>query len=100
MAEIELRAERHDSGGINLRVGDVVVPLDVIEVNRVGDARLLIKILQVTVEIWEIDDAAEIAFEVAVINRVEAHQCAEEPPVGFDDPGAEKIAARGETFLQ
>ncbi len=50
------------------------MPLDVIEVHRLSDARLLVQIDQVALQIWIIDDAPQVAFEMAVINRVETHQ--------------------------
>jgi len=46
-------------------------------------------------EIPVIDDAAEVAFEVAVIDDVEPNECAKEPPIGFDNPIVEQVAAFG-----
>ena len=50
---------------------DVVVPLDVIEIHRRRHVSVLVKIMQVRPEIGVAHDVAEIAFEVAVIDRVE-----------------------------
>ena len=72
----------NDAGGINFGVRHVVVALDVIEVDRVGDAWLLIEIHQIALQIWVIDDAPQVALEVAVINGVEP------------DERAEKVASR------
>ena len=98
--EVEERAEGNDAGRVDLGVGDVVVALDVIEVHGVGDARLLIEVAEVAGEVRVVDDAAEVALEVAVIDGVEAHERAEEPPVGFDDARAEEKALRGEAGVE
>src|SRR5436190_953154 len=72
--EIEDRSERNDPRGIYLLMRHVIMPLDVIEVNRVRDSRLLIEIAEIPVQIRIIENAAEIAFEMPEINRVETHQ--------------------------
>ena len=66
-----------------------------IEINRLGDTGLLVQVHQVTLEVWVIDDAADIAFEVTVIDDVEPNECAKEPPIGFDNPIVEQVAAFG-----
>ena len=62
--------------------------LDVFEIDRVGNAWVLIKVHQITLQIWVVDDAAQIALEMAVINDVESDECAEKSPIGFDDAGS------------
>ena len=76
------------------------MPLDVIQVHGFGDAGLLIEIEQIAVQIRIIQNAAQIAFEMTVINRVETHQRAKQSPVGFHNARAEKITARRQSFLQ
>jgi hypothetical protein len=39
--KIDNRAEQHDAGGINFFMGHVVVALDVIDADGLGDAGLL-----------------------------------------------------------
>ena len=73
LREIEGRADRDDAGGINFRVRHVVMTLDMIEVDGLGDTGLLIKVHQVTLQARVIDDAPDVALEVAVINRVESN---------------------------
>jgi hypothetical protein len=68
------------------------VRLDVINAHRRGDAGHLIELAQIVREIWVIDDAAEVAFEVAVIDRVEANKRREQPPVRLGDDRARDIA--------
>jgi hypothetical protein len=46
----------------------------VVHVDGRGDAGLLIEIAQVIREIGIVDDAAQVAFEVAVVDRVEANE--------------------------
>src|SRR4051812_16793608 len=81
--KVQRWANGYDARRVDIGVRDVVVPLDVIEIDRPGDVRLLVKIAQIVVEIGVIDDAPQIAFEMSVINRIEPHQRAEEPPVGL-----------------
>ena len=59
--------------------------LDVIEIDGIGDARLLVQIHQITLQIWIVDDAAKIALEMAVIHGVEANKSAKKPPVRLDN---------------
>src|SRR5262245_34777114 len=97
--EIERRAERHDAGRVHMAVAAVIVPLDVIHVHGRGDAGLLVEVAQVVAEIGIVDDAAQIAFEVAVIDRVEAHQRREQPPVGLGDLAAGEVALARQPLL-
>ena len=93
LREIKRRADRDDAGGINFGVRHVIVTLDMIEVDGVGDTGLLIQVHQVTLEVWVIDDAAEVAFEVTVINDIKPDERTEKAPVGFDDAFVEQVAA-------
>ena len=51
-------------------------------------------------EVRVIDNAAQIAFEVPVINDVESDEGAEKSPIGFDDAALEKKTAFRQAFLQ
>src|SRR5205807_188818 len=70
--KIELRTQRHDAGRVHVALAAVIVPLDVVHVDGRGDASLLIEIAQIVREIGIINDAAQVAFEVAVVDGVEA----------------------------
>ena len=85
LREIEQRADGNDARWINLTVRDVVVTFDVIKVDSIGDAWLLIQVHQVSLQVGIIENASQVAFEVAVINRVETHERAEQSPVCFDN---------------
>jgi len=74
-----------DAGWIDVVVGDVVMPLDVVEVYGVGDAVGLIEVFEVAEEVRVVDDPSEVALEMAVINGVEAHEGDEQAPIGFDE---------------
>ena len=67
-------SDRHDAGRVDGIVRHVVVAFDVIEIHRRRDARLLIKVHQVALEVWVIEDAPEAAFEVDVIDHIEADE--------------------------
>ena len=82
-------AERDDAGGIDFAMGQVVMPLDMVEVHRAGDAVGLIEVFQIAEQVRVIDDASDIAFEVAVVHRIESHQRDEQPPIGFNECRAE-----------
>ena len=66
--------DRHDPSRIDLLVRHVVVPLDVVEVHRLCDARRADRDRVDTAKIRVVDDPSQVAFEVAVINGVEADQ--------------------------
>ena len=93
--KVDDRSQGNDAGGINLFVGHVIMALDMINTDRFGNARLLIEIEHVSLQVWVIYDASEVAFEVPVVNHVEPNQRAKQAPVGFDEAIAEQITARG-----
>ena len=74
-----------DTGRIDVVVGDVVMPLDMVEVHGVGDAVGLIEVFEVAKEVRVIDDSPEVALEMAVVDGVEAHEGDEQAPIGFDE---------------
>jgi hypothetical protein len=69
----------------------VIVPLDVIEVDGVDDPRHLVQLAKIVPKVWIVCDAPHIAFEVAVIDGIEANERGEQPPVGFRDPAIDEI---------
>ena len=93
LCQIKGGADRNDARGINFGVRHVVVTLDVIEVDGSGDPRLLIYINQLNLHIRIIDDAPNVAFEVAVIDDIEPNECAKETPVRFNNALAEQITS-------
>ncbi len=83
--EILVGTKRDDTGRIDVVVRDVVMPLDVVEVDRVGDAVGLIEISQVAEEMGIVDDPPEVALEMAVVDGVEPYERDEEAPIRFDE---------------
>ena len=66
----------------------VVVALDVVKIHSLGYSVVLIQVAQIRPEVSVIDDAAEIALEVAMIDRVEPDERREKAPVGFGQASA------------
>ena len=87
--EVQIRTQRHDSGGIDLLVRDVVMPLDVIEIHRLRDPVDLVQIPEIAEELGIVDDPAHVALEVPVIHGIEPDQRDEQAPIRLDEFGAE-----------
>ena len=83
--EILVWTEGDDTGRIDIVVGDVVVPLDMVEVHGVGDAVGLIEVFEVAEEVGVVDDPPDVAFEMTVVDGVEAYEGDEQAPIGFDE---------------
>src|SRR5919204_4027595 len=90
--EVERGTERHDADGIDITVAAVIVPLDMVDAHGLGDAGNLVEIAQIVAEIRIIDDAAKIAFEMAVIDGVEPRQRREQPPIRFRKSLPDQVA--------
>src|SRR4051794_8228142 len=71
---VEIRPVRHDAGRVDVAVHDVVVPLDVVEVDRVPEARRLEQIPRIRPQHRQLRQLVPVALEVAVIDGVEACQ--------------------------
>ena len=80
-----LGAKRDNTGRVDVVVGNVVVPFNVVEVHCVGDAICLIEVFEIAEEIWIVDDPTEVALEMAVVDGVEAYEGDEQAPIGFDE---------------
>ena len=83
--EILVGTEGNDTGWIDVVMGDVVMPLDMVEVHGVGDAVALIEIFEVAKEVGVVDDPPDVAFEMTVVDGVEAYEGDEQAPIGFDE---------------
>ena len=77
--------EGDDAGRIDVVVGDVVMPLDMVEVHGVGNAVDLIEIFEIAKEVGVVDDPPKVAFEMAMVDGVEADEGDEQAPIGFDE---------------
>jgi hypothetical protein len=65
------RSNRNNPGRINIIVIKVVVTFDVIEIHGLGDSINLVKITKITAQARVISDPADVAFEMAMVNRIE-----------------------------
>jgi hypothetical protein len=88
-SQVLVRTKRDDAGWIDFAMGQVVMPLDMVEFHRVGDAVRLIEVFQVAGQVRVIDDASDVALEVAVVHSIKPHQRDEQPPIGFNECRAE-----------
>jgi hypothetical protein len=98
--EIRFRANRYDAVRIDGLVAGVIVPADVIEVHGLDDAGWLKQIPGVTREIGIVNRPAQITFEMAEINGIEANEGGEETPVGFNGPIAKQVAGPRQAILK
>src|SRR3546814_5501759 len=81
-------------------MASVVVVLDVMQVHRVGDTGHLVELAGVAPQVGVVDETLPVALEVAVVDRIEAHQRGEQAPVGFGHPVAQQVALAREALLQ
>src|SRR5271166_4697843 len=81
LVKVEQRSDRDDAGRIDPLVALVIVPLDVTQVHRRGDAGDLKDIARIGPQIPVVDHLAHIALEVAVVDGIESHQRGEQPYV-------------------
>jgi hypothetical protein len=98
--QILLWSNRHNPGRIDVIVGVVVMPFDVVEVDGLGNPRLLIKISQIAIQVRIIDDTTDVAFEMSMVNRVKPNKRYEQAPIGFQRLGAKKKSLSGESIIQ
>ncbi len=70
----------------------VIVVFDMFHIDSRGDTGLLEKVADITRQVWIIDDAPDIAFEMPDINRIKPHQSCEQPPVSLGDAVTHQIA--------
>jgi len=94
------RANRNYSGRVDIVMREVVVSFDVIEVHRVRNAVNLIEITEIPVQVRVISDPSDVAFEVAVVDRVEPDQRHEEPPVRLERQIPKEISPIRQNPLQ
>ena len=77
-------ANRNYSGRVDIVMREVVVSFNVIEVHRIRNAVNLVEIAEIPVQVRVISDPSDVAFEMAMVDRVEPDQRHKEPPVRFE----------------
>src|SRR5699024_5173202 len=95
-----IRAGRDDLRRVDALVHVVVVHPDVVEVRGVTKTRGLEQVTRVGPQRRVLADFTDVALEVAVVDRVEAHQGGKEPDVGHGDVVTDQVSAVGEVFFQ
>lgn len=94
------RSLRHDPRRVELRVGHIVVPLDMVEVDRVPEAWVLIEIAGVSPEDGVVNETAQVAFEMSMVDGIEADQRREQTDIRLRQLPADEVALAGEARLQ
>ncbi|MNP45893.1 hypothetical protein D3C76_1398540 [compost metagenome] len=61
----------------------VIVLLDVLHIHRLRHPRPLVQLTQPVGQVRVVAQAAQVALEVPVVNRIETHQRGEQPHVGL-----------------
>src|ERR1700728_457892 len=98
--EVDLRPEGDDPRRVDHCVGHVVVALDLVERNRLGDPGELVELARVAPQLRVVDDPPRVALEVPDVDRVEADKRRKEAPVGSGELLAEKVAPGREQSLE
>ena len=79
------RSDRDYAGGIDAVVGAIVVPLDMVEVDGMGDPVGLVEVSEVTEEVRVVPDSSDITLKMSVVDRIEPHQGDKESQVGLNE---------------
>src|SRR5262249_3912689 len=98
--EVEHGTERNDPGWIDRAVALVIVPPDMLEIHRLGDAGPLIDVARKGGQIRIVAQPPDVALEVPDIDRVEADQCREQADIGFGQAVSEQEAPIGKAMLE
>src|SRR5262245_39280175 len=98
--QVQFGANRNDPSGVDLLMRHVVMTLDMLEIDRFCYSRLLIKVQEITLQIWIIHNPSNVALEMPVINGVKPNESAEKPTIRFDHSLAKKITTASEPKFQ
>ena len=79
--QILIGTHRDDAGRVDVIMRHIVVALDMVEIDGLGNAVGLVKIFEIAEQVRIVDDPTDVAFEVAVIDRIEPDQGDEQLPV-------------------
>ena len=76
------------------------MPLDMRKIDGRRDAGALVKLAGVTPEVRVVDEPPQIAFEMARIDGIKAHQSGKQPPIGLGEALAAEISAPRELVFE
>jgi hypothetical protein len=66
---------------------------DMVKIHGVGNPIDLVEIPQIPIQVRIVNNASNIAFEMTMVDRVEADQCDEESPVCFERQVPEEVSS-------
>ena len=81
-------------------VAIMIMPYNVLQIDRFSHAGPLIQFAGEAPQVWIVDDPFAITLEVKVINAVKTDQCRPKPPVCFGQPIPEQIAVARENVFE
>ena len=90
--EIQQRTRWHDTRRINHLMTVIIVALYMVHIDRFRHAWPLIDFAQIIRQVGIVLNSLEITFEMAVIDRIKAHQCGKETDICFCQPFASQVA--------
>ena len=64
----------NDTGWIDGLVAFIIMLFNMLQINRFGDTRLLVKITQIFRKVWVISNAPDITLEMSHINHIKTDQ--------------------------
>ncbi len=88
--EMKLRAFGHDTCWVDGGMGIIVMLFDMSEIRGVAEGRHGVQAFQVSPQVWHVANAIAVAFEMAVIDRVETDQRCIEANIGLCQPFADQ----------
>src|SRR5690606_22679479 len=98
--EVPDRPGGHDAARVDGAMAPVIVPLDVLEVDGVGDSGLPVQVAREARQVGVVDEPPQVALEVPVVHGVEADEGGEQAPVGLREGVAGEVAAPGQALVQ
>ena len=89
LGQVQVRPDWDESRRVDLLVGHVVVPFDVVEIDSLSNVIVLVQIGQISLQIRIIENAPQAALEVNIVNDIETNKRAKESPIGLNNTAAE-----------
>ena len=87
--KIKFRTFRNNTGGINCVVTIIVVLLNVLHADSLGNSGLLIQISDVSGKFWVVVNSTPVCFEMGEINCIKTYKSGKQPPVRLSDDFAQ-----------
>ena len=81
--QVLFRSDRDYASRIDVVVGDIVVPLDMVEIHGVNYPIGLVEVFEIAEEVWVVGDSSKVTFEMPIVHDIEPYQGDKEAQVGF-----------------